>query len=251
MQQILSFMNRIQPLLAMYAEIIACFVAASVLSLVIGWLMHRGRARRQLADTNESWDKRYRALEEISRVDTENLEEQLQNLATETRGLQADRKLLSDSLRKAESNIQNFRAETIELNRQHAETQERLQRIIQQKDRELLELGNRLIRLRNAGSASSADLADAGELTSADTIAINGTDLLDATVRLPDEDLPSTSPHLPRSWHASADDSLDASTDESLRHTADAFLDTEDATIAMDEEARAMARQSLRRGRSD
>lgn len=259
MQQIQLLMNQIMPLLNLYSEIIACLVAASVLSLFAGWMMHRSRARKRMDATNESWDRRYRALEEVSRVDAENLEEQLQNLAAETRALQADKKLLTDSLKTNDSNIQKSRAEAIELNRQHAETQERLQRIIQQKDREIMDIGNRLNQARagtasTAGSRSASSGASHGsrqndhdELTHADTVAINGVDMFDATIQIPAEEMLGGRRKRREPWKPGRSDTLDAS----MAADATEAMDMEEATVALDEESLAYARRSTASRRSN
>ncbi len=252
MQPISTLMNQIMPLLSLYSEFIACLVAAALLSLFTGWMMHRSRATRKLDATNKNWERRYRALEEVSRVDSENLEEQLQGLAGEARTLQADKKQLAESLKKNEGSLQKFRAETIELNRQHAETQERLQRIIQQKDRELLELGNRLnqarANARRQGSSANGrahdNSHDGGDLTYADTIAINSIDMFDATVQIPAEDMLGNRDKAAARWSPSRSKQYDTD------HESDAtqVLDMEEATVALDEEALAFARRSTKSG---
>lgn len=253
MQQISTLMNQILPLLNLYWEFIACLVAAAVLSLFSGWMMYRSRAAKKLKSTNASWERRYRALEEVSRVDAENLEEQLQNLVGESRTLQTDKKLLAESLKKNEGSIQKFRAETIELNRQHAETQERLQRIIQQKDRELLELGNRLNQSRPTGNrqrsatgrAQQGKAFDSSDLTYADTVAINSIDMFDATVQIPAEDMLGRRGKGASSWKAGRSNSPDSE----FEADATQVLDMEDSTVALDEEALAFARRSTKSGR--
>lgn len=253
MQQIPLLMNQIMPLLHLYWEIIACLLAASVLSLVAGWMMHKSRASKKLQAVNASWEKRFRGLEEVSRLDTENLEEQIQSFAAEARELRADKKVLTDSLKKSESSIQKYRAETIELNRQHAETQERLQRIIQQKDRELLELGNRFNQSRTSnkhqGSAASrnrqAQAAEHGDLTYADTVAINNIDMFDATVQIPAEELLGRRGKDTSSWKPGRGQTTDNDTD------GDATEAMEEATVALDEEALAFVRRSTNSGRSN
>ncbi|MFT6304205.1 MAG: type II secretory pathway component PulJ [Pseudomonadales bacterium] len=94
--------------------------------------------------TTKSWERRFRKLEEAAMVDTDSLEEQLQELAGEARTLKATNRVLTDSLKKNDATIQKARSEAIELNRQNTETQERLQRVIQQKEREIVNSGNRL-----------------------------------------------------------------------------------------------------------
>lgn len=127
-------MNHILTLLSLYFELIACIVAASVLGLVVGWMMSRSSVKSRISKAVKTWEERYKSLEESSAADTENLEEQLQEIAGELRTLKATNRVLTDSIKKHDATIQTARAEAIELNRQHAETQERLQRVIQQKE---------------------------------------------------------------------------------------------------------------------
>jgi TolA-binding protein len=144
MNQITTTMNQIMPLISLYSEFIACLVAASALSLFAGWMLSRSSAKKSMAAATRSWERRFRRFEEAATADTDNLEEQLQELASDTRALQATNRVLTDSLRKNDATIQTARAEAIELNRQNAETQERLQRVIQQKEREFANCANKL-----------------------------------------------------------------------------------------------------------
>jgi len=144
-------MNQILTLLNLYSEFIALFAVASLLSLFVGWMIGRSSARKRMNAAIASWEERYKTLEETSAADAENLEEQLQEIAAEARTLKASNRVLSESLKKNDSTIQKVRAESIELNRQHAETQERLQRIIQQKERVNTELP-----VGKAGASTSA-----------------------------------------------------------------------------------------------
>ncbi|MFK8076686.1 MAG: hypothetical protein AB8B84_08890 [Granulosicoccus sp.] len=130
-------MNHILTLLSLYFELIVCIVAASVLGLAIGWMMSKSTVKKRMSHSVETWEQRYKALEESSAADTENLEEQLQEIAGELRTLKATNRVLTDSIKKHDATIQTARAEAIELNRQHAEMQERLQRVIQQKEKEM------------------------------------------------------------------------------------------------------------------
>ncbi len=133
-------MNQILTLLSLYFELIACIVAASVLGLVVGWMMSRSSVKKRVSNAVKTWEERYKSLEESSAADTENLEEQLQEIAGELRTLKATNRVLTDSIKKHDATIQTARAEAIELNRQHAEMQERLQRVIQQKEKEMASL---------------------------------------------------------------------------------------------------------------
>lgn len=133
-------MNHILTLLSLYFELIACLVAASVLGLVVGWMISRSSVKKRINNAVKTWEERYKSLEESSAADTENLEEQLQEIAGELRTLKATNRVLTDSIKKHDATIQTARAEAIELNRQHAEMQERLQRVIQQKEKEMASL---------------------------------------------------------------------------------------------------------------
>lgn len=248
--------GQIQTIATLYSDILLCLLAASVLGWFVGLMMQRSRHKKQLSQHNAQWQERYQTLEDTSRSDTENLEEQLQSLAKETKSLQATNRALTESLQKNDTNVQKSRAEAIELNRQHTETHERLQRIIQHKDREIAELGNRLSMdshaLRKAASPAVKAKASTYEpppsvetdLDNADTIAIIPSQLagevMDATVQM---SVPT--PHPSSEQKPDSDDNIDA--DASLDDTSnlsDASL--EESTIAMDEEALAFAQRSIR-----
>lgn len=248
-------MNQIVTLISLYSEIIACLIAASVLSLFVGWMLSRSRAKHVLHTTNMEWEKRYQALEESHYVEVENLEEQLQNLASENRAMQATNMNLTDSLKKSDTSIQRTRAEAIELNRQHAETQERLQRVIQQKDRELLEYANSVNQstpaMREIASTrlsssvvttlhSRTILMPDSEIHHADTIAINPAEIFDATVQMSAEEFIHQK--------LTDRDANEFDTDETMDDTADITDVLEDeyeeSTVALGEEAISFAQKS-------
>ncbi|MFK7854165.1 MAG: hypothetical protein AB8B79_08640 [Granulosicoccus sp.] len=267
MNQIQELLNQAQPywsellaLLSLYSEIMAALAAAGLLGLFVGWMIKRSSSKRQLATTIDSWEKRYAALEESNHADTENLEEQLQTIASEAKTLQSTNRALSDSLKKNDTSIQRSRAEAIELNRQHAETQERLQRIIQQKDREIVELGNRMHdaskRRKATGSTHIAPLIASvtndqsqrftdSELNHADTVAISNSEMsadsFDATIQMSATEL---------SEKTGKKAALERSDDlDEFEDTADLSGIIEDeyeeSTVALDEEALAFAKRPL------
>lgn len=262
MQEIQTLINEIRPVLMLYSEFLITLVAASILSLLVGWMLQRSSARKRLQAANDYWEKRYSDFDETSRADTEYLEGQLQSMGTEARTLQTTNKVLTDSLKKNDVSFQKARAEAIELNRQHTETQERLQRIIQQKDREILELGNRLQQSRQAPVAIASPFKTAAatrasrdqlrhaedvDLNDADTIAINEVELFDATVQMQSHESIVYEPGA-RPGRASA--AARRENDDTLESTAD-LSDVEPAelvesTVVLDEEALAFARRSPR-----
>ncbi|MFK7861687.1 MAG: hypothetical protein AB8B64_22925 [Granulosicoccus sp.] len=239
----------------LYAELLICIAVAALLGWVVGLMMQRSRHKHQMTENNTKWEERYLTLEDSARDDAENLEEQLQSLAKEIKTLQASNRALTDTLKKNDSNIQKARAEAIELNRQHAESHERLQRIIQQKDRELVEVGNRLnldskaihkpqskqATPSNGQPAKLSELADT-DLNDADTIAIAPgqitAEALDATVQMSVSPVAS-SKITPKIEATDFDTSLDDTSDLS-------DIGLEESTIAMDEEALAFAQRSYK-----
>ena len=256
MQQLSMFMNQFMPLLSLYSDIIACLAAACVLSLITGWMLHKSKAKKQLDTATRHWEQRYSELEEMARTDAENLEEQLQSMATDLKALQIHNRMMSDSIKSNDSSAQKSRAEAIELNRQHAESQERLQRIIQQKEREILELGNRVnqygsgagaaggapgVRRPFSSSADEMDIRDDDELTHADTVAMSSTDMFDATIQMSAQEL-----------LAQREDSLsDNELESTVVINSTDSIDMEEATVALDEDVLAFARRSTKPNRKD
>lgn len=118
-------------------EILACLFAAAFLSLFIGWAIRSALASKEINAANAEWESKHSELKLRYDQDTEQLEEQVQKLETETKQLESRNKSISESLRENEIGVHKARADAIELNRQQADTQERLQRIIAQKDEEL------------------------------------------------------------------------------------------------------------------
>lgn len=258
--QILEYLQtwkgQLLPFLNLYSEIIAFLAAASLLSLFCGWMMHRSRSKRQINDLTIAWEKRYGALEDAAGADIDNLEEQLQSLATETKSLQGENRELNLALKKNDTSIQKARSEAIELNRQHAETQERLQRIIQQKDREIVELGNR-INLPSSSDGSRHIAPDASakinghaqrlknaELNHADTVALTRSEVFDATVQMSAVDaLPKRGVRELDKQSGKTSDGLDDTLEKTADFTGLLADDNEESTVALDEEALAFARQ--------
>ncbi len=121
-------------------EILACIFAAAFLSLFIGWALRSVFANRELESTNTEWQKKYSEQELLYLQDKEQLDAQVQSLEDQTTTLSASNRTLTESLRDNEISVQKARTDAIELNRQQAETQERLQLIISQKEQELKSL---------------------------------------------------------------------------------------------------------------
>jgi len=242
----------------LYFEVLICVAAASILGLIVGLMMQRSRHKRSLSENNAKWEERYQIMESSARDDAENLEEQLQSLANETKSVQTTNRALTDSLKKNDSNMQKSRAEAIELNRQHTESHERLQRIIQQKDREIAELGSRLnLDIGSSDSVSSTTLAQPfaastkladTDLNNADTVAISpvqlSSDSLDDTLDLSNQ--------LTANSKITGSKGNSANLEASFDDTSDLNdMGLEESTIAMDDEALAFAQRSYKSRSND
>ncbi|MEE9321239.1 MAG: hypothetical protein V3U76_12390 [Granulosicoccus sp.] len=127
-------------MLSLYAEITACIVATGLLGLLCGTMMQRSRDKQRLNNKIEEWETKYIGIEQQARQDLERLEDRVQSSDKELKTLTLANHSLDESAKSNEASIQQARADAIELNRRQAETQERLQRVIQQKDREITEL---------------------------------------------------------------------------------------------------------------
>lgn len=256
----MPYLASAREILTLYSELIAVLLAATVLGWFIGTMIQRGRAKRRLKATEMMWEKRYTTLEDTARADADNLEEQLQTIAKESKAMHDTNRALTDSLKKNDASIQKARAESIELNRQHAEAQERLQRIIQQKDKEIVELANRANHASdnplatgsthiapNISTALGTTASDINEsdLNHADTVAINPTatpEALDSTIQLPDTDQLSPAPKAVKTVPPNdLDMSMDETADLGELASADVL---EESTVAMDDDALAFAQRS-------
>ena len=169
----------------MIVEILACLAAAGVLGLICGWMIKAAISKRKLAQATAEFDKKYSALEARTQQDVENLEDNLQQMGDEVKTLTNSNRALNESLRKNEASVYKSRTDAIELNRQQAETQERLQRIIMEKDEELSVLKNtsasaELGKAAAAAGVSAAVAAKASDILksdAADTDKLGDTDL--------------------------------------------------------------------------
>lgn len=183
-------------------EIIGCLFAAAFLSLFIGWAIRSSLATRETEAVRAQWQSKHAELELRYKQDTEHLEDQVQQLKTDTEQLSERNDSITESLRQNEMNVHKARADAIELNRQQADTQERLQRIIAQKDEEL-----KLFRTNGSGVSAAAGLAAANTDTTEAKIAslsakreaweaerarlLNGVSEDQATIAIDPADLPT------------------------------------------------------------
>ena len=105
-------------------------------------MIQKSLGKRKLAGTIATWEDRLKQAEDSGKRDSEHLEDQLQSLGNEIKTLTERNRSLQDTLRENETVVHQTRTDAMELNLQQAETQEKLQRIIHQKELEISELGD-------------------------------------------------------------------------------------------------------------
>jgi len=146
-------------------EIIACLFAAAFLSLFIGWAIRSALASKEIKAAEAEWESKHAELKLRYKQDTEQLEEQNKKLDLESKQLASRNTSISESLRENEIGVHKARADAIELNRQQADTQERLQRIIAQKDEELKLFRNGSVPTTANAASANTSMAGASMMT--------------------------------------------------------------------------------------
>lgn len=212
------------------AEIAACLFAVSLLGLLAGWMMQRARMSRQLDAEVEQWEARHAALEQSTRQDERNLEEQLQSLGDELKAARVENRELREAAHRNDDSADMARTESIEMNRRHAEVQERLQRTLRERDSEIASLRETM--------ASHDDTLPEPSMRNASTLNERD-DVLDATIRIDPMQLPGASTVAPA--RSRPPEEVSAQSDDALESTLSVgYLDADEATIALDDEALAM-----------
>lgn len=125
---------------SLYLEVIASIVAAALLSLIIGWLIRGSSTKRRISALSDEWQSKTDDLKKKHTDEVEELESQLQAAAANIRQLTADNRELKARTGESNASADQARSDAIELNRKQAKLQDRLQRIIRQKDREIAAL---------------------------------------------------------------------------------------------------------------
>lgn len=156
-------------------EILAGLFAAALLSLFIGWVIRGTFAKKEIQSSNTAWESKVSTLELQHQQDTKDLRTRVEKLDTESNQLAHEKESINQSLRENELSVQQARADAIELNRQQADTQERLQRIIAQKDEEL-----KLFRSKVANS-DTAQIGTAARATGTAALSVESTSELKPT----------------------------------------------------------------------
>jgi len=156
-------------------EILACLIATALLSLFIGWVIRGVIAKKEVHAVDTSWETKLSELQLRHKQDTEHLENQVDRLDSESNQLAHKNDSINETLRENELTVHQARSDAIELNRKQADTQERLQRIISQKDEEL-----RFYR-ENASQLGNSNIQEA-EVSNAVGMATVNTDATEAKI---------------------------------------------------------------------
>jgi len=132
-------------------------------------------AKKEVHAVDTSWETKLSELQLRHKQDTEHLEDQVDRLDSESNHLAHKNDSISESLRENELSVHQARSDAIELNRKQADTQERLQRIIAQKDEEL-----RFYR-ENSSKLSSSNIQEAEVSNASNAIGMTTVSTDDAT----------------------------------------------------------------------
>ena len=137
-------------------EMLACLVAASVLGLIIGWLLKAAFAREVLMEREAAWSDKQLQLEADNHQKAELLKDQ-ENVSQQAVGqLSGDNEVLQNALREHQQAVTSARDDVEALNGRYGEMENRLQAIIRQKDTEILHLQREVIAHNNAMKSATA-----------------------------------------------------------------------------------------------
>jgi len=226
----------------MIVEILVCLALAALLGLLVGWFIQRAIAKRAAAKASAEAKARYQALEESSRQEVNNLEDQIQELGTELRSVQSNNQNLNNSLQDSKSSIEKAHSESVEITQAQLQTNERLQSIIREKDLEISRLmnakpsGNTNLAAAAASMGASAGLVKQISNPKASDTQDMADDTLDATTVLQSPVEAVQPEDISDKQTANAVAALNASTDQ-LKGERQALLDAlseGEETIAID-----------------
>jgi len=144
----------------LYIEVVGSVVLAGLLGIGTGWMLQRARAARRLRRTVAAWEQRCADLMPPEGEDAHSLQEQVRSLDQLLGAETARTRELEAQLGAASTRLEKARGDAIRLNSQQAGVQERLQRFIREKDRELGELTRRLELGASRAAAGSSSVTE-------------------------------------------------------------------------------------------
>ena len=121
-------------------EIFLCLLAASLLGLIIGWLCKSAFSRRKLRKREAEWDTRYKDLEAEHHSAVDAYENERNQLGAQISSLETQKKTLNSSLEANKSAVHKAHIEVQQLSKKQKDTQDRLQKMLTDKDREISSL---------------------------------------------------------------------------------------------------------------
>ncbi len=140
-------MEKLSPLLAewgsmkfLISEILLCLLAASILGLIIGWLCKAAFARDKLKHRDEAWRRKLAEREDILQSELKATQQDTGVLKNRIQTIEGENHTLNSSLEANKSAVHKAHIEVQQLSKRQRDTQERLQKIITEKDREISRL---------------------------------------------------------------------------------------------------------------
>lgn len=140
-------MEKLSPLLAewgsmkfLISEILLCLLAASILGLIIGWLCKAAFARDKLKHRDDAWRRKYKEREESLQNELTNTQQSAGALEGRIQSIEGENQSLNSSLEANKSAVHKAHIEVQQLSKRQRDTQDRLQKIITEKDREISRL---------------------------------------------------------------------------------------------------------------
>lgn len=140
-------MEKLSPLLAewgsmkfLISEILLCLLAASILGLIIGWLCKAAFARDKLKHRDEAWRRKLAEREEVLQSELKTTQQDAGELKGRMQSIEGENQTLNSSLEANKSAVHKAHIEVQQLSKRQRDTQERLQKIITEKDREISRL---------------------------------------------------------------------------------------------------------------
>ena len=122
------------------SEILLCLLAASILGLIIGWLCKAAFARDKLKHRDEAWRRKLAEREESLQNELKSTQQDAGILKSRVQSIEGENQSLNSSLEANKSAVHKAHIEVQQLSKRQRDTQERLQKIITEKDREISRL---------------------------------------------------------------------------------------------------------------
>lgn len=140
-------MEKLSPMLAewgsmkfLISEILLCLLAASILGLIIGWLCKGAFARDKLKHREAAWQRKYKEQDDNYRQQVSGSEQKFADMQSRFESNEAEKLSLNSSLEANKSAVHKAHIEVQQLSKRQRDTQDRLQKIIIEKDKEISRL---------------------------------------------------------------------------------------------------------------